>query len=171
MKIIKKTYAEYWGYYWRVTHRHTIPGILQWDIDLINLVEKKCHLHPGMKILDLGCAGGDQAKVFAKRGYRVTGIDSTPNLIEFARSSFQKEGLSAEFIAADMLSIEYKNEFDLCVIFSGTFGFFSDKKNFELLQRIYTALKTKGQVFISYLSLEEMVQMKNEKKLIFLFCS
>ena len=41
-----------------------------------------------MKILDLGCGGGDQAKVFAGKGYHVTGIDITANLIEFAKSRF-----------------------------------------------------------------------------------
>lgn len=154
MKTVKKAYEEFWGYYWRVTDRHKIPGIFQWDLNLVDLVEKKCSLPPRAKILDLGCGGGDQAKVFAKKGYRVVGIDKVKSLIEFANKSFREEGLNAEFIVGDMLHIDYDGEFDLCVIFSGTFGFFSDDKNRDLLVSVKRALKTGGHAFISYNSLE-----------------
>ena len=124
MKTVRKTYDEYWGYYWRVTHRHAIPGILEWDNRLVDLVETKCNLRPGMRVLDLGCGGGDQARVFSRKGYEVVGLDLSGRLIEYAIASFKDEGLAATFVVGDMRDIAYEQEFDLCVIFSGTFNLF-----------------------------------------------
>ena len=163
MEIIKTTYEEYWGYYWRITSRHKIPGIFQYDRDLVDFIEKECALNPGASILDLGCGGGDQAKIFAQKGYHVTGIDKVQSLINFAVEAFEHEGLHGEFHTADMRDIEYRDEFDLCVILSGTFGLFREEENEELLRKIYLTLKADGQVFIDYLPLESISSLVRKR--------
>lgn len=163
LKIIKKSYDEYWGYYWRVTSRHQIPGIFEWDRNLVSLIEEKCSLTPGMRVLDLGCAGGDQAKVFAQKGYDVLGIDMVESLIHFAKEAFKKEKLDGTFIAKDMREINYQNEFDLCVLLSGTFGMLSEEETIQLLQNIKKALKKGGKVFMQYLSTHRFSSMKLQK--------
>jgi SAM-dependent methyltransferase len=155
MERLALTYKEYWGYYWRITSRHQIPGIFKWDEDLVSLIEKACVLKPGAEVLDLGCAGGDQVKVFAKKGYRVTGMDYVPSLIDYAREAFAKEGLGGDFSVGDMRDIDYENKFDLVTILSGTFGYFSDVQNQEMLGKIHRALKPGGYAFIDYLPLED----------------
>jgi ubiquinone/menaquinone biosynthesis C-methylase UbiE len=157
------TYKEYWGYYWRVIHRHNIPGIFNWDEQLVQLIEKVCLLKPGSEVLDLGCGGGDQAKVFARKKYRVSGIDNVPSLIEYARKSFEKEGLPDDFLVGDMRLIEYKNRFGLVVMLSGTFGFFNDEQNKELLQKIHRALKPGGTAFLDYLPLERFATLRHAR--------
>lgn len=147
-----KTFAEYWGYYWRVTSRHQIAGIFEWDNRLVDLIMRTTGVQPGAKVLDLGCGGGDQARVFARRGYQVTGIDIVPSLIEYARASFAREGLAGEFACGDMRDIAYQDEYGLALLLSGTFGFFSDEQNAALLRRIHQALLPGGKAFIMYLS-------------------
>jgi ubiquinone/menaquinone biosynthesis C-methylase UbiE len=159
METLKLTYQEYWGYYWRVVSRHKIPGIFKWDEDLVDLIEKQCQLPKGASILDLGCGGGDQAKLFSRRGYRVVGIDKVKSLIDFAKEAFRKEKLTGEFHQADMREIEYQNEFGLCVMLSGTFGLLAEKENERLLKLIHRALKPDGQAFISYSSLERFSKL------------
>jgi ubiquinone/menaquinone biosynthesis C-methylase UbiE len=163
MEELRLTYQEYWGYYWRVVHRHKIPGIFKWDQDLVDLIEKQCALKPGASVLDLGCGGGDQAKLFARKGYRVVGIDKVRSLIEFATDAFKKEGLSGEFHTADMRGIKYQNEFDLCVMLSGTFGLPAEKENEQLLQKIHRALKADGQAFIDYLPLVQYSKLSHTR--------
>jgi 2-polyprenyl-3-methyl-5-hydroxy-6-metoxy-1,4-benzoquinol methylase len=97
LEIIEKSWEEFWAYYWRVTSRHRIPGIFEWDQKLVSLIEEKCNVCPPKRILDLGCGGGDQAKVFTERGYTVVGIDVAESLIEYARGSVDGIGLSATF--------------------------------------------------------------------------
>ncbi len=158
-----KTYKEYWGYYWRVISRHQIPGIFQWDRQLVALIREVCKLAPKSKILDLGCGGGDQAKVFAQKGFKVTGIDNVSSLIAFARDAFRKEGLSGKFIEQDMRSIEYQSQFDAVTMLSGTFGFFSESDNLEMLKKIYQVLKQDGSAFIDYLPLERFSKVEHRK--------
>src|SRR5687767_15672907 len=46
-------------------------------------------LQPGASILDVGCGSGQPiAKYLIERGYNVTGIDSSPSLIEKCRARF-----------------------------------------------------------------------------------
>jgi SAM-dependent methyltransferase len=163
MEELQLTYQEYWGYYWRVISRHKIPGIFKWDQDLVDLIETQCALKPGASVLDLGCGGGDQAKVFARRGYHVVGIDMVKSLIDFATESFRKEGLKGEFHHGDMRDITYQNQFDLCVILSGTFGLLKENESETLLNKIRQALKPAGQTFLDYLPLEQYSKLSHTR--------
>ena len=148
LKVIEKSWNEFWAYYWRVEDRHRIPGIFEWDEKIVRFIEYVCGLKPPACILDLACGGGDQAKVFARRGYRVVGIDIAPSLIEFAQAQFAREKLEGDFIVGDMRNIDYVEEFDACVILSGSFGFFGDVEDEKLLVSIRKALKKGGKVFV-----------------------
>jgi len=152
LKVLEKTWDEFWATHWRIDDRHSIPGIFEWDRQLVNFIENVCQLSPGQRILDLGCGGGDQAKVFAQKGYEVVGVDIAPSLIKFAQQQFQKEGLGGTFMIGDMRSIDYDAEFDACVLLSGTFGFFGDVEDQKLLRSICRAIKLGGKAFIMFLS-------------------
>lgn len=152
LKVIEKSWSEFWAAYWRIDHRHRIPGIFEWDRQLVDFIEAACKLRLGGRILDLGCGGGDQARVFSKKGYEVVGMDIAPPLIEFAKRQFKKEGLKGVFLAGDMRKIKYREEFDACLLLSGTFGFFGDKGDQKLLGSIHRALKPGGKTFVMFLS-------------------
>jgi SAM-dependent methyltransferase len=157
------SYKEYWGYYWRIAHLHQIPGIFQKIEQIVDLIEKACELKPRAEVLDLGCAGGDQLKVFAKKGYKVTGIDFVPSLIDYARDSFAKESLPGEFIIDDMQNIGYENRFDLIIMLSGVFCYVDDTANKEFLAKIHRALKPGGKVFIDYMPIERYIVSGRKK--------
>lgn len=161
LKVIERSWNDFWAAYWRIDHRHRIPGIFEWDRQLVAFIEAACRLHPGGRILDLGCGGGDQARVFAQRGYEVVGWDIAPLLIEFARRQFKKERLKGEFLAGDMRKNKYREEFDACLLLSGTFGFFLDEGDQKLLGSIKRALKVGGKAFIMFLSPKQ--QNKHER--------
>jgi cyclopropane fatty-acyl-phospholipid synthase-like methyltransferase len=152
LRIIEKSWNEFWAYYWRVEDRHRIPGIFEWDEKIVNFIEHVCQLKPPGRILDLACGGGDQAKVFAQKGYEVVGVDIAPSLIEYAERQFSKEKLEGNFIVGDMRDIDYRNEFDVGVMLSGSFGFFGDEEDQKLLCSIQKALKKGGKVFIMFIS-------------------
>lgn len=158
LKVIEKSWNEFWAYYWRIDDLHRIPGIAEWDRKLVTFIEHVCELKPPARILDLACGGGDQAKVFAQKGYAVVGIDIAPSLIEFAQQQFTEEGLEGTFVVGDMRQIDYDTEFDACMILSGSFGFFGDREDQELLCRIQKALKIGGKVFIMFISAHSKVE-------------
>ena len=149
LMIQEKSWNEFCARYWRVDQRHKIPGIFEWDRQLVDFIEHTCELTLGDRVLDLGCGGGDQAKVFAQKGYEVVGIDIAPPLIAFAKQQFEAGGLNGTFIAQDMRASDYDAEFDACMILSGTFGFFGDAEDQKLMLSICKAVKPGGKVFIN----------------------
>ncbi|WP_313641130.1 methyltransferase domain-containing protein [Paenibacillus sp.] len=63
-------------------------------------------------ILDIGCGFGITSHEFAKRGYTVTGIDPTSEMIAIAQDSALKEGLNIAYITnilqdTDLLADSY----------------------------------------------------------------
>lgn len=156
LKIIEKSWNEFWAYYWRVTDRHKIPEIFDWDRKLVDFIEHLCKLTPGNRILDLACGGGDQAKIFSQKGYEVVGIDIAPSLIDFAKRQFNEAGLEGSFIVGDMRCIEYEAEFDLVVILSGSFGFFDHETNQKILCSIKRALKSGGKIFMMLVTRDQI---------------
>ena len=152
LKVVEKSWNEFWAYYWRIDDLHRIPGIADWDRKLVTFIEDVCQLKPPARILDLACGGGDQAKMLAQRGYDVVGVDIAPSLIDYAQQQFAEENLEGSFMVGDMRAIDYDAEFDVCVILSGSFGFFGDREDQELLCSIRKALKTGGKVFVMFKS-------------------
>ena len=83
------------------------------------------------------------------------GVDIAPSLIEFAVRQFRDEGLSGTFIVGDVRGISYHTEFHACAILSGTFGFFGDLEDRNLLSSVCRAPKVGGRAFVMLLSAQE----------------
>ncbi|MEU4668661.1 class I SAM-dependent methyltransferase [Amycolatopsis sp. NPDC023774] len=65
------------------------------------------------EVLDVGCGLGDNASFLASRGFRVTGVDSSPTAIERARARAASMGLDVAFAVADATKLDgYENRFD-----------------------------------------------------------
>jgi SAM-dependent methyltransferase len=57
-----------------------------WAVPLYETVLDRAALSRGGSLLDLGCGGGELARMAVDRGARVTGIDSDPGQLERARA-------------------------------------------------------------------------------------
>ncbi|WP_204102053.1 MULTISPECIES: methyltransferase domain-containing protein [Spirulina sp. CCY15215] len=69
------------------------------------------------KIAILGCGTGNDALLFAKMGFEVTGFDFAPSAIAIAKQRAQEINLKAEFLQRDIfaLSEEFAGVFDYVV--------------------------------------------------------
>ena len=143
-----KTWNEFWAEFWRIRHLQTIPGIADWNRKLVDHIIAVLDLKPGSRVLDLASGSGEHAIELTRRGMKATGIDIAPVLINHARDTAQRDGLVPEFVVGDMRSIPHENEFDAVTILSGSFGFFDDDTNIEVLCQIARALKPGGKVYI-----------------------
>lgn len=60
-------------------------------------------LSTGAHVLDLGCGSGRDAQVFVERGFRVTGVDLSKNLIALAQAVVP----TADFLIMDMTKLDF----------------------------------------------------------------
>lgn len=93
---------------------------------LLELVLGVTRLEPGAAILDMACGRGRHSKLLAHQGYRVTGIDLSPQAIEKAKESAEVESLDIEFAVGDMRDPYCSSCFDLVVNLFTSFGYFDD---------------------------------------------
>jgi SAM-dependent methyltransferase len=78
----------------------------------------------------------------------VVGVDIAKVLIDYGNEAARGENLPVKLIQGDMREAKFINEFDACVILSGSFGFFDDEDNIKVLQVIEKALKPNGKFYI-----------------------
>lgn len=82
-------FADFYNRQWGQEYHEHIMGVLD------RLLLHK--LQPGDSILDVGCGTGTVAACLVQRGFAVTGIDQSANMLEFARANAP----DARFIHAD----------------------------------------------------------------------
>src|SRR5919108_2104431 len=106
-------------------------------------------VHPpqGAAVLDLCCGPGRHSLEFARRGFRVTGVDRTTRYLETARAAATREGLTVEFVQEDMRHFHRPAAFDLALNLFSSFGYFEDvAEDLWVLQHLHGSLKPGGQV-------------------------
>src|ERR1035437_1363723 len=54
------------------------------------------------KVMDLACGPGRHSILFARKGFNVTGVDLSDNLLRVAELAAKKEKLDIKFIKADL---------------------------------------------------------------------
>jgi ubiquinone/menaquinone biosynthesis C-methylase UbiE len=149
---------DWWAYHYRVVHRAQIPGIGQWDDDLVEMIIHVLELKPGDRVLDLACGSGEHAWRLAKRGMEVVGVDIAPSLVAHCQEQAAKEDVTtARFVQGDMREIAYDSEFDAVLLLSGSFGFYDDATNKDVLARIAQAQRPDGRVLIDVFDPARMV--------------
>ncbi len=70
-------------------------------------------LKPGASILDVGCGSGIKARYFIERGFKVTAIDFSENLLEIAK----REAPAGEFLLMDIRDVK-----NIAATFAGVFA-------------------------------------------------
>ncbi len=109
-------------------------------------------------VLDIGCGDGRHSLEFSRRGYKVTGLDLSDELLERAYNRAKEEGLDTTFIHRDMREVPKSYNFDLVVNFFTSFGYFQeDRENAKVLNTIAQSLCPGGSFLMDYLNREYVI--------------
>jgi ubiquinone/menaquinone biosynthesis C-methylase UbiE len=103
------------------------------------------YLVPDSKILDLGCGPGRDTKFFVDKGYKVIGVDISPQMIALARNSVPQ----ANFLVSDIESLKLKDESINAIWASASLLHVSKKAMSGVVENLYRTLKPGGIFYVS----------------------
>jgi len=110
------------------------PALTLADVDFL---EKTFDVKLGARLLDVPCGNGRHSIELARRGYRVTGIDLSDELLALARSE-----LDADWRKGDMRALELEaSAFDGAFCFGNSFGYLDQTGIAAFLTALAGALK------------------------------
>jgi len=119
-----------------------------------DFIEKEFNYNKSGKILDLGCGTGRHSIELSKRGYKVTGVDLSESMLNWAREKASNEKLDIAFKQGDARELKYEREFDMVImICEGAFPLMeTDEMNYEILLNAHKSLKAKGKLIFTTLN-------------------
>jgi SAM-dependent methyltransferase len=102
-------------------------------------LERLLALSPGAEVLDVPCGGGRIALALADRGYRVTGVDWSPEFLDHAQAAGAARHVT--WARRDMRDLPWRARFDGAVCVGNSFGYLDDQGNADFLRAVRAALK------------------------------
>jgi|SRR5215469_1413844 len=115
---------------------------------------------PGKSALDLCCGPGRCSIVLAKRGFSVTGVDTTKYLLDKARVNAVAAGVKIEWVQKDMRDFVRANSFALVLSMFTSFGYFDDRReDLIVLENMLASLKPGGACLIELLGKEHLAKI------------
>ena len=105
--------------------------------------------HAVSKILDLGCGDGRHLVYFAKRGYRMYGLDIAPTGIQLSEEWLSREGLSAELVTSDMTDIPWPDSLFDATICVQVINHHRIREIRQTIQEVYRTLRPGGHLFLT----------------------
>lgn len=90
------------------------------ECDLLEELFARYAGRPVREVLDLGCGTGGHAVPLAGRGYGVTGVERSPEMLEIAR---RKAGDAVELRAGDLRTVRLGRELDAVLMMFAVLGY------------------------------------------------
>lgn len=123
---------------------------------LTAMILSRLHLQAGAAVLDLPCGTGRISCELAAQGFAVTGIDFNQKVLDVARADAEARDLSIAFRQGDMRQLDDAELYDAAVCFWGSFGYFSDQENEDVVARVARALRPGAKFLIDTPSLDSL---------------
>lgn len=102
----------------------------------------------GQSLLDLACGTGELSIRFAKKGFDVTGVDLSENMLSIAMAKSENEGLKIPFFQQDMTELDGLKTFDIIGIFCDSLNYLQSKEMVEQTFLNVFRYLNKGGLFI-----------------------
>ena len=109
--------------------------------------------------LDVGCGGGWFTRAFTRAGYAVTGLDVSPEMLDFAQGTALKEGVRGEYLLGDVTKFRTPKKYDFVTAINDCFNYVPKSKLPAAIKSVRGALK-KGGIFLFDISSEGKFKSK-----------
>ena len=111
-----------------------------WSQYLIAKLKK----YPVSTGIDVGCGGGWFTRAFTRAGYLTTGLDSSPQMLDFAQSKALEEGVRGEYLLGDITSKKLPKRFDFATAINDLVNYVPKSKLVSAFKNVSGALKKDG---------------------------
>lgn len=124
----------------------------------VDFLEEELDLSKGDSVLDVGCGTGRHSLELARRGYNVTGIDLSENMLAEGRKAAEKENLNIEWIKANAVDFQLEEQYDSAVcLCEGAFGLLDMgedpiNRDIKILRNISRSLKPGAKFILTALN-------------------
>src|SRR5438309_10412659 len=163
MRELKSWYQD--DHFWKV-----VEPILFGEKRVANAATEVDHLtklltlQPPAKVLDLCCGLGRHSLELARRGFDVTGVDSTGVYLRRAQKQAQAENLNVEFVQEDMRQFCRPETFDITLNLFTSFGYFeSPAEDRRVLVNVHKSLKSGGRLVLDLMGKEIIARVFRER--------
>jgi len=78
----------------------------------VDFIVRELGCRPGQEILDIGCGTGRHSLELARRGFRCTGIDQSPEMLEIGKRKADEQGVAVEFVLGEASAARLRRQFD-----------------------------------------------------------
>ena len=119
---------------------------------------KALHLRRGDALLDAPCGAGRVSFHLARAGCVFTGMDLRDTFIRRARRRFRSAGLHGTFRVLDLRRLDIEGQFDGIFSWAGSFGYFSEAENAQLVAAYVRALRPGGRLLIEQPNREHLLR-------------
>ncbi len=104
------------------------PQTTQQDCDFLEGIVKAANCATPA-LLDIACGIGRHALELSRRGYDVTGVDISEDMVGAARKNAEAEGQDVRFEVQDMRVLDYHDQFDIAYILFNTMGLLTSNED------------------------------------------
>ena len=122
-----------------------------------DFLDRHLKVSAGGRLLDVPCGHGRLAIELAARGYRVTGVDLSAELLEAARADAAARGIAVTWRESDMRDLSFPEPFDAAFCAGSSFGYFDDSGNADFLRAVAGALRPGGRFVLDASKLAETI--------------
>ena len=126
----------------------------------VDQIIERLQLSPASSLLDLCCGVGRHSVEFARRGFRVTGVDRDARHVQLAQEAAQQAAIAVELIQDDMRLFRRDESFDAAVSLWTSFGYFDDQAEDQaVLHNLFLSLKPYGRLLMDVAGKEVLARI------------
>ncbi len=135
----------------------------------VDFLLKELQVPPAARILDVGCGTGRHSIELARRGYRMTGLDLSPAMLDRARAKAEAAGVRVNWVQANATRFRFDEPFDAAIcLCEGSFGLLGAADDaiehpLAILSNISRSLKPNAKVLLTVLNGFWMTRMHKQE--------
>jgi SAM-dependent methyltransferase len=120
------------------------------ECDLIEELFQRCGQPPIESVLDLGCGTGGHAFPLAARGYQVTGVDLSPEMLREAERKLadHPKDPGPQFVLGDVRELDLSQQFDAALMMFAVLGYQASDADLQLALRSVRRHLRPGGLFV-----------------------